>query len=203
MKTIQVTCAYCNQPKMVRVAEYNRQTRLGRKLWFCTLSHAAMFFNESKKNRPILKTCPCCKTTFQTVEGKHERTYCSASCATKATVSNEARRRGGLNSVHDVYTAARTLKSREAFKYVNVEKALNDRNIRHEFEMPIGDKVFDLVLTDERICVEFDGPNHRLKKEQERDKIKTETAEKHGYKVVRVQCGRMEIIDPTAVFKLI
>lgn len=155
------------------------------------------------QNKKIVKKCAYCAKQFETTTGKNERTYCSASCASKATVNVEACRRGGRNSVHGPEFAAGALKKREAYKYVKVNDLLNASGIEHEFEKLIGDRVYDLVLTDKKICIEFDGPDHKSAAQRRVDKVKDDNAALNGYRIVRIPCQSSSAIDPSAIRKMI
>lgn len=203
MQTKEVICAHCGKPRFVSVGEYNRQTKRGRVNWFCSDSHAALFYNESRKSRKFVKHCAFCNTPFETFEGKRERTYCSQSCASKATTNVEACRRGGKNSVHGVEFVPQILKKREAFKYAKLEETLTDKKIPHEFEKLIGNRVFDLVFPDKKLCVEFDGPDHSSSAQKKTDNEKDEIAQCNGYQVIRVKCKQNSVIDPRIISPLI
>ena len=203
MNMQEVVCAQCGKPKLVPIKEYNRQIKNGRTNWFCSASHAAMFYNENRKSKKIVKRCALCETPFETFEGKRERTYCSQSCASKATTNVEACRRGGKNSVHGVEFVPKILKVRESFKYSKLEDLLTGKNISHEFEKLIGGKVFDLVLPDKKLCIEFDGPDHNRLTQRKIDSEKDEIARSNGYQVVRVACKQNSIIDPRSISQFI
>jgi very-short-patch-repair endonuclease len=87
------------------------------------------------------------------------------------------------------------MKSREAWKYVELEKRLQ---VPHEFECEIGDYIFDLVLPCTMVAIEFDGPDHRIAKQRLEDAEKTHAAEALGYTVIRRAVKRATVI-PRAV----
>lgn len=207
MKIITITCAYCGMTKDIPLKEYNRQTKLGRTTWFCSISHAAKWSNEPRKLPPIVKNCLYCGKSFESPSGYHEHNYCSRRCASAGTAHYESRRLGsilgGKNSDHSPNTAARILKTREAYKYESVDKFLNIHNINHEFEKHLDGKIFDLCLPDKHLCIEFDGPEHNLPKQQLIDKQKDEIAKKHGFKIIRVKCDRNEILKSDVLSGLI
>ena len=203
MKMQEVICAQCGEPRLVPIKEYNRQTKLGRVNWFCSVSHAAQFYNEPRKSKKIIKHCEYCDEPFETFEGKREGTYCSQSCASKATTNVEACRRGGKNSVHGVESVPKILKKREAFKYSELKKTLTDNGTSHEFEKLIGGRVFDLVLPDKKLCIEFDGPDHSRNDQRKSDSEKDDIAKRNGYRVVRIACKQNSVIDPSAISALV
>jgi very-short-patch-repair endonuclease len=90
---------------------------------------------------------------------------------------------------------------REAWKYAEIHKALV--HVTHEFEYRIEDCVFDLVLFDDRVLVEFDGKYHRDGKQQTRDILKDIVASEHGYSVERIQTPANEVINPSSVLTVL
>jgi very-short-patch-repair endonuclease len=93
-------------------------------------------------------------------------------------------------------TPADTLKKREAWKYVVLEKHLQSRP--HEFEFQLGKWVFDLALLDTNVLVEFDGIYHRssqLKADAEKDAY----AKEHGFLVVRRATEVCCVLDPAVL----
>lgn len=204
--TKTVICTYCGKPKDIPISEYNRQTRKGRVNWFCSESHSSLYYHSFTKNKEITKVCPFCGKSFRTITGKNERTYCSSSCAAKATVNRDACRRGGLTSGHkysNTESIARVLKSREAFKYVLLVEYLDALHISYEFEKVIGNRVFDLVLLDYKVCIEFDGPEHIEKTQHNNDLQKEEVANKAGYEVARVRCDVAEVVPSERIKDII
>lgn len=71
---------------------------------------------------------------------------------------------------------------------------LTERQIRYEFEKRIDKFVFDLALEDQRVLIEFDGPEHRTPKGTERDAVRDRSAELLGWKVLRIPVKTGQII---------
>lgn len=203
MRTITITCALCGKSKHISLSEYRRQTKKGRQNWFCSVSHAAIYNNEKIKNKTINKLCVFCGKEFTTLTGKYEKTYCSASCASKATCNIEACRRGGYNSLHSATNAAGCLKHRELSKYKLLKEYLETHKLRYEFEKEICGSVFDLVLLDKNICIEFDGPYHRSEKQMITDAHKDKIAKVAGYTLIRIDCDANEVIKPDCLISLL
>jgi very-short-patch-repair endonuclease len=97
-----------------------------------------------------------------------------------------AQRLGGLANTQNLLTPAEALRRREAQKYELLSVDLTERSIRHQFEYPMEDSVFDLALPDHRILVEFDGPYHRDEATTARDHFKDRLAHRHGWAVLRL-----------------
>lgn len=94
---------------------------------------------------------------------------------------------------------ANTLRKREWYKYELLDKELNELGFDYGFEYTLGRFVYDLVVFDERIIVEFDGPEHSYMNES--DKIKE--AEKNGYMLFRVKVKPKEVIEPSCVLSIL
>jgi very-short-patch-repair endonuclease len=108
----------------------------------------------------------------------------------------EAQRQGGLLRRDNLISPAETLKRREAWKYVLMEKILNEAGIKHEFEYEMGPFVFDLAILDKKILVEFDGKSHQTRAQRELDIQKDKMANKKGFIVVRRETPEMAVVDP-------
>ena len=65
----------------------------------------------------------------------------------------------------------------------------------------VGDYVYDLALLDHQIIIEFDGPYHgyRVQEDSEKDIY----AESRGWKVKRIPVEPAKVIDRTAVSRVI
>jgi len=92
------------------------------------------------------------------------------------------------------------LKLREGHKYVDLDLYLIGRP--HEFEYPLGKFVFDLVLFDKKILVEFDGSYHKYGAQPGVDLEKERIAISHGFTLVRRVTIRGEKISPKMLFGL-
>lgn len=87
-----------------------------------------------------------------------------------------------------VISAQTMLKKREAWKYADIKRYLDTYNIRYEFEYVVGEFfIYDLVLHDYRLLVEFDGTSHNSKSSAIDDFEKDCVAEENGYEIIRVK----------------
>jgi very-short-patch-repair endonuclease len=82
---------------------------------------------------------------------------------------------------------ALALRSREKPRYAEVQARLDVAGIRHEVEVSIGNFVYDLVLLDARVIVEFDGPYHDQPRAAPVDTAKDANAASFGYTLTRVR----------------
>ena len=89
-----------------------------------------------------------------------------------------------------------SLKIREKYKYVLLEEFLNKSKVQYEFEFTLGNYVFDLLLFEEKIFIEFDSSYHNTMRQKKIDVKKEELATKNGFHVIRRRVGVGEIIDP-------
>lgn len=179
----QVKCVACGSIALKAASEVARSARLGRPQ-FCGRTCAAVFFNAARKSVALVVSCPCGREVLTSTSAKATR-HCSRDCASKFSMSDarrEAQRSSGLEHQGNLSVAS-SLRTREAWKYADVAQALEGRRVR--FEHAIGDHVFDLLLEDERILVEFDGPYHDDGLQREVDRKKMAAAEAAGYVVLR------------------
>jgi len=205
MKRVEVVCSVCGTVVLRRAAEVYRSRRLGRPT-FCSLTCCAVARNSRRRAKELVVPCPTCKKMFKTTTKKKAKKFCSRSCATLGSETEKrraGRRQGGLTSfrlgVGHIISPAETLRRREAWKYVAVERYLLDKERKFQFEYEIGGKVFDLALLDVNVLVEFDGPYHKPACQQKDDARKEAIARSHGYTVVRRPVPPMVVIDPSAV----
>ena len=201
---ITVTCNTCGKKFDKERKEINRQMKKGKTNNFCSLSCAAIFNN--KRCEDLTKICPICGAIFQTKTGKTEKTYCSRSCASKGSVNNNRREAGkkaaALNftpDTHNIQSIQKIMKTREAWKYVDIKKFLNFINEPYEFEHILENQyIYDLVLFQKKIIIEFDGPDHKYLDETTKENL----AEKHGYKITRIITKPNTIIKPSELYHL-
>lgn len=216
-KKIEITCFLCGLKKEIELKEYNRRLREGATRFFCSGRCAVIVGNTEKSGGEIVNGiplplvfnvmthCEYCYQEFMTeLSIKNYRRFCSPSCASKGSyiltdARKEGSRRGGKNGPHTADQCAKTLKHREAWKYEKVKEKLESENIPYEFEKVIGGRIFDLVLTDAMVCVEFDGPDHKYSIQKEIDDLKDTVADREGYEVIRVSVERNAIINPDLV----
>lgn len=207
MKYTTITCAWCGEKTEKRAAEIKRQNKKGRYHFFCSRSCSVQYGNSLKgyQREPITKICPQCNQPFEAMTGRKEPTFCSRECASKGSVT-PARRRAGRqlamayppknNSIEDI---AAILLSREMWKYERLRNWLNEKNIPHQFERPIGNGVFDLALLDRKLLIEFDGRSHKEAKQKERDAEKDSIAVQNGWSVVRIEVDDGQIFHPSLI----
>ena len=116
--------------------------------------------------------------------------YCSSSCASAGSVTEYRRykdRQMGLASAEDnLISPEEALKKREAWKYIDVKKSLEDLNENFEFEYRMEDYIYDLALIDKKLIIEFDGPDHNGPSKSEKDFTKDRVVNKNGWKVKRI-----------------
>lgn len=60
-----------------------------------------------------------------------------------------------------------------------------------------------MAILDEKVLVEFDGPNHKLDEQMEIDKRKNKLALDSGFLIVRRRVRRMAVISPDTIEGLI
>jgi len=111
-------------------------------------------------------------------------------------------RGGALGQERAPMTTARIangLRRREWEKYDGIHGYLSAAGIPHDFEVPVGDFVYDLALPREKLLIEFDGRYHKSYAQRKADKKKDEEARKRGWRVVRVDVDAGKPIPPTAL----
>lgn len=203
---IKLICGFCGEPFETRKAEYDRQVRNGRSVFYCSLSCSAKKGNLERPDRrvEIEKRCPYCNNKFKTMTGSKSATFCSRSCASAGSV-NEARRQAakktGLQH-RDNLSISKGLKNREAWKYVKLKKFLEFQDVDYEFEYDVGEYIFDLCLPDMMILIEFDGEYHRGKFAMMRDRDKDTEANELGWNVIRVKVKSNTIIETEVLYKI-
>jgi very-short-patch-repair endonuclease len=92
------------------------------------------------------------------------------------------------------------LKKREDWKYALLRASLGARP--HEFEYELGGYVFDLVLLDTRVLVEFDGPYHRYEPQLAIDARKSEIAAMNGFTLERRTVAAAVVLSPVTILGL-
>jgi very-short-patch-repair endonuclease len=104
-----------------------------------------------------------------------------------------------LNPVNTIENIAKGLKTREGWKYNLLKQHLESNNIAHEFEFIIENSIYDLVLFDLKIVIEFDGPYHAFID----DDPKTQLAINNGWTIHRVKTGTSEELQIDLIKHLI
>ena len=87
------------------------------------------------------------------------------------------------------------LKHREARKYKDVKNLLDSKGIRYEFEHQLNNFIYDLLLVDKDIVIEFDGREHHYLDESSKE----ENAELYGYKLIRIDVPSNTVIDSSLI----
>lgn len=199
---VHVPCWRCGVTVAKELGEVNRAKRLGRQL-FCSRTCSAESANESRRSQVFEAPCPTCGVTFETSTHNKAKRHCSRSCASKGSMTDgrrAAQRAAGLKHANNLQDQATTLKTREAWKYAALKKALRGR--RHEFEFKLGRFVFDLALLDERILIEFDGPHHQDARQLAVDARKDRLAKRHGFRIERRRVRPAIVISPDTIVGL-
>lgn len=198
MTTVDVVCSECGRPKQIIAAEYRRRVAQGHYEFFCNNSCACTYRNRKRGIESVVsitKQCPKCGNTFETVSGKNEHMFCSRSCANSRPMTEERReysRRGGLSAQlrhpTTIDTISSALAKREGWRYAELGEWLHNRGAIFRFEHPVGGYIFDLVLLDRMLCIEFDEPSHFVGAQVALDRAKDHTAQACGYRVLRIPC---------------
>lgn len=199
-KTVRLVCANCGKEFDKPAGEYRRRIKEGHTKFFCSRSCSAIAANKKRKSMTIEKVCPVCGKMFTTKDNRHEATFCSRSCASKGSMTPkriEAQSLSGKQHTDNLLSPSATLKLREQWKYVEVDKALRQR--KHEFEYPLGGYVFDLALLDVNVLVEFDGPDHHNAHQEKIDREKDIIARSCGFMVVHRDVEPATVISPSAI----
>ena len=195
-KKVTVVCTWCGNSVEKEQREMTRSLKRGR-FPYCNISCAAQHHNSFKKGREFIAVCQC-GIKFKTTTNKKDKKYCSRECASKFSVNalrRERSREAGLANKNNLISVSETLKIREKYKYVLIAELLKENGIKHEFEFPLGSYVYDLVLPDEKILIEFDGPDHRGDKMKLQDQEKDSFALSKGFKVIRRSVPSGLVID--------
>lgn len=156
-KTITLKCLNCGKSFEKELAEYNRQIKKDNHNFFCSNSCAAKYNNQKLKKQEKEKICPVCQKKFITKTGVKEKRFCCRSCASKGSV-NEKRRQAGKQAAKNNFTPEtygikniqNLLRLREAWKYEDIKKYLDNLNVNYEFEYIIENYIYDLALIDKK-----------------------------------------------------
>lgn len=193
---VELECKQCGKKFMKENSEIRRQNKRGKTNFFCCRTCACNYGNSKRDDlrKPIIKICPHCKKEFETKTGSKSNTFCSASCASAGSVTKhrrESMRTSGKNAKNhltgDIYSIAEILKKREAPKYVEIEKFLKEKNIKHEFEFVLDKYIYDLHIEKYKILIEFDEKYHiKNSKQKVIDENKNKIAEENGYEIKRI-----------------
>jgi len=201
MRYIKVSCFLCGKEFERLNGEVNRTLRRGLKI-FCSSSCSAKFSNIPRCSKEIKAICPFCQKEFVTSTLRRAAKFCSRSCATKGSFSEEkleAQRQAGVQHRNNLISVHESLKMREAWKYVAIRDVLQKENRKFEFEFPLDGFVFDLAIFDSKLLVEFDALDHQDERQKVTDSKKEEIAKKNGFMVLRRSVLPMTVIGPETI----
>jgi len=195
---ITETCRWCGKQFEMWKTERKRQIKHGAINFFCSRSCSCYYGNSLKGNirKPITKVCPECKSTFETMTGKREATFCSRSCASRGSITpyrsmRAAETARAMMAEHRPEMVAAGLRKREWWRYEGLDAVLKAASVRHLFEYPLRADgtfcVYDLALIDRNVLIEFDGPYHDLPGQIPIDAFKEQVAADHGWQVLRIK----------------
>lgn len=202
MRIITITCAQCGKSSDKPARYIEKCIRQGREHFFCNLQCYGIYQRTvTPKNRVIkiiTKVCahPNCDNTFDTLNDSDERDFCSRSCAnsrphSQETIEKIRQRSKTINHSSDnnfgIDITANSLRSREWWKYSELNRYLTSHQIEHWFEFPLQDYIYDLYIPLISLLVEFDGPCHKIKEQQWIDKLKTNLATQYCCKLIRLE----------------
>ncbi len=212
MASISLVCSWCGDDFKLRVAEFNRRSKLGKKRFFCCRSCAIYHQHEASGNNrvPVTKTCQYCKSKFQAMSGAKSSSHCSRDCASAGSVTPKrlaAARASGkkhISNISTIQSTADALRAREWRKYVKLDAYLKRRKVAHVFEFPFPRTryIFDLALTDLKVLIEFDGVSHNDPRQVTVDNRRDLLVEKRGWRVVRLP-DHGKVLPPRSIKNLI
>ncbi len=205
---VALRCSCCNEPFEREKGEINRQRKRGRTEFFCSLTCGANYTNAKRDDLrvEVTKVCPVCKNKFQTMTGSKSATFCSRSCASSGSVTEnrlEEQSKAGHAHRDNLLQAHETLRIREYWKYEKLKSFLSFVKESFEFEYPMGSYVYDLALIKRKLIIEFDGVYHGGTKQKEIDERKDVYAHSEGWKICRVAVKPNTLIDPQQIYELL
>lgn len=197
---VEVCCALCGTAFELVAWRFRMKVRArpGNTLFFCSRRCAVVHRNKNPdhpghQSCKITYQCKFCGEDFTTATGA---TYCSHSCAARATTRGVPRKPTGR-------VPAESLLAREGWRYKVLAGALEAVDEDFKFEFTVGQGSFDLCLTRRRLLVEFDEPKHADKACQRRDRTKELDALHFGWSVLRLSAISGSIIDPDPLFRIL
>lgn len=125
-----------------------------------------------------------------------DRWRCRCSCGKERLARWSALTRGAAVGCHTcrrssqvtyeqrLRATAAALRARNALLYADIRRSLEGRAF--EFEFVVSPFIFDLVLHDKKLLIEFDGPHHSTSRHQSYDAEKDRLAKQHGFQVIRI-----------------
>ena len=207
MKTVTIKCAECGKLSEKPKGEIKRQRKNGRNIFFCSLSCSSTYHCRPKKLPKIMVMCEYCGKEFETTSGRKRSRFCSRSCASAGSVTDyrraKARETGLSNAVFLAPHIGDGLRTREWWKYIDINGLLDKHGVRHIFEWQSGNCVFDLKLDDYNVLIEFDGPYHRSDKQKALDAEKDKVAKDLGYRIIRAEIERASAVPVEVMEKIL
>lgn len=212
-KLIILNCCSCGAKFEKAAKEHARQVKKhgGSANFYCSRACTGKATSE-RQTKPVVvevRNCLFCGDAFETTTGA---SYCSASCASRGSVT-ELRRSKAKRMLVDrmadggqIYATAASLRSREASKYSLIKSALEKSGELFLFECPLAScgRIFDLALAERGVFIEFDEDYHLNDRQAEDDRLKDLQANALGWEVVRISIPRGAIpIDPSLVMELL
>lgn len=177
---VPVVCATCGKSFGKPIGEYNRRIKKGSKNFYCCAKCAGKGVNKNRKAKEISIICPVCGREFKSTTKLRAAKFCSRSCASKGSVTEKRREAGRLaceksrQVLNPIKTLQHLLKKREQWKYVDIELYLKSVGENYEFEYLLGNFVYDLILFDRGLVIEFDGPDHKSLDESKKELVLTQ-----------------------------
>lgn len=216
---IDLTCNNCGKLYKESISYYEDMVKRGRQHNFCSIKCGNIYINNSrrKERKIIQKQCPTCGSLFEctvvpSYTGKNNvikegRIFCSRGCASKGSVTNYRREKARTTAITNKKWTSRWcaqhmsegMKTREGWRYKVVQEELSSLGLLSDFEVPIGNFIYDLVLEDDRIIIEFDEDYHCDQKQKETDTAKTNYATSLGYKVFRINSKCNECFTSSSI----
>lgn len=211
MKIINITCNYCGKIIEKPLKEYNRRIKKGKHFFYCNNSCGAKKINEKFKSITIKKTCPHCKSIFESTTSKKSKTFCSRYCAAKHST--------GIMQQTEEYKKESRERSINLWKneeyinksFVNIGKrrytSKGEEEIKKHFKETYkddgwtfgpcfnGDRMLvrDLFSKKLKVCIEYDGIWHfedihgQLKDKQEKDFLLEDWCIKNNFRLIRIK----------------
>lgn len=216
-KTVTIICEWCRKEKNIPKGEYKRKVNLGTK-FFCGLSCSAKHRNNLLGKAPIYgeKICKCCKKPFTAhLNIKKSPRFCSRSCASLGSVTEKRREAARLSgkqsstSNFNIVNTAKGLRSRESWKYENIEKFLISKGLENGtdfiFEFPLEEinYVYDIAFPRKKLLVELDGDYHFSESQLPSDIDKEEKARSLGWAVTRLETKTNCIIGSSSLQRIL
>ncbi|MBL7023782.1 MAG: DUF559 domain-containing protein [Candidatus Marinimicrobia bacterium] len=208
---MKIICTECGIESEKPDKEIKSQMKSGRTKFFCSMSCAGYYNNRKRfPPKPFIKIkCKNCNNEFETKN--YAKQFCSRSCASSGSIT-EKRINAGKSSLNNfanlsqedmISMISKGLKSREKWKYLDIESLLKRNNIRFEFEFPLDNYVYDLALFDKKLLIEFDGSYHHYEDQKEVDDDKNETAIRNGWIIKRIKVNEKIVFDKSLIEPII